>query len=177
MRTSIFCILIMVVSILAGCHPAGPASVRAGRASYNMVIQQTNNEQLLPNLVRLRYRDTPYFLEESSVATTFDFTASAAGTVSLPESQSRTYDLGTGISFSEQPTISYTPLQGEDFVRQFLRTELQILAKAFYTHSQDDYLIANHQPVFDPPHAVKQGQHWYTLYWLNLVKNAPITSV
>jgi len=85
-----------------------------------MVIQQTNNEQLLLNLVRLRYRDTPYFLEVSSVATTFDFTASATGTVSLPESESKAYDLGAGISFSEQPTVSYTPLQGEDFVRQLM---------------------------------------------------------
>jgi len=120
MRSSIFCILTMAVAILAGCHATGPASVKTGRASYNMVIQQTNNEQLLLNLVRLRYRDSPYFLEVSNVATTFDFTASAVGTVSLPESESNTYDLGTGISFSEQPTVSYTPLQGEDFVRQLM---------------------------------------------------------
>jgi len=120
MRSSIICVLAMVIAILAGCHATGPASVGTGRASYNMVIQRTNNEQLLLNLVRLRYRDTPYFLEVSSVATSFDFTASAAGAVSLPESESNTYDLGAGISFSEQPTVSYTPLQGEDFVRQLM---------------------------------------------------------
>ena len=120
MRGSILCILSIAAVILGGCHPAGPASVGTGRASYNMVIQRTNNEQLLLNLVRLRYRDTPYFLEVSSVATTFDFTASAAGAVSLPESESKVYDLGAGISFSEQPTVSYTPLQGEDFVRQLM---------------------------------------------------------
>jgi len=108
------------IIMVAGCHPAGPSSVRTGRASYNMVIQQTNNEQLLLNLVRLRYRDTPYFLEVSSVSTTFDITASAAGILSLPESESKTYELGTGISFSEQPTVSYTPLQGEGFVTQLM---------------------------------------------------------
>lgn len=120
MGKSIFYLLVTTIITVAGCHATGPASVRTGRASYNMVIQQTNNEQLLLNLVRLRYRDTPYFLEVSSVSTTFDFTASAAGAVSLPESEGKAYDLGAGISFSEQPTVSYTPLQGEDFVTQLM---------------------------------------------------------
>ena len=120
MRNSIFYLFATTVMVIGGCHATGPASVKTGRASYNMVIQQTNNEQLLLNLIRLRYRDTPYFLEVSSVSTTFDFTASAAGAASLPESESKAYDLGAGISFSEQPTVSYAPLQGEDFVTQLM---------------------------------------------------------
>jgi len=95
-------------------------SVKTGRASYNMAVQQTNSEQLLLNIVRLRYRDPPYFLEVSSISTTFDFTASASGSASLPSSESKIYDLGTGISLSEQPTVSYTPLQGEDFVTELM---------------------------------------------------------
>ena len=120
MRNLIFYLFATTVIMAAGCHPTGPASVRTGRASYNIVIQQTNNEQLLLNLVRLRYRDTPYFLEVSSIATTFDFTASASGSALLPSSESNIYDLGTGLSFSEQPTVSYTPLQGEGFVTQLM---------------------------------------------------------
>ena len=115
---------ILATSVLAvvigGCHQAGPASVKIGRAGYNIAIQQTNSEQLLLNLVRLRYRDTPFFMEVSSVSTSFDFDASAAASASLPESEGKIYGLGVGIGYSESPTVSYTPLQGDRFVRQLM---------------------------------------------------------
>ena len=105
---------------LAGCNTAGPASVKMGRAQYNIAIQQTNGEQLLLNLVRLRYRDTPYFLEVASVSTSFDFGANASASTSLVESSDNTYGINTGVSFSEQPTVTYTPLQGDEFVTQLM---------------------------------------------------------
>ena len=116
MRIFLYYLLMVFLTVVAGCNTVGPASVRTGRAQYNITIQQTNSEQLLLNIVRLRYRDPPYFLEVSSISTTFDFTASASGSASLPSSESKIYDLGAELSFSEQPTVSYTPLQGEDFV-------------------------------------------------------------
>ena len=60
---------VILAAAIAGCSVVGPASVRTGRADYNTAIQQTNAEQLLLNLVRLRYRDVPYFLEVASVST------------------------------------------------------------------------------------------------------------
>jgi hypothetical protein len=41
----------------------------------NSAFQQTNDEQLLLNLVRLRYRDTPAFLEVSSISSQTRFEA------------------------------------------------------------------------------------------------------
>ena len=120
MRKVVYCLMIFFLTVLAGCNTGGPASVRVGRAHYNIAIQQTNGEQLLLNLVRLRYRDTPYFLEVASVSTTFDFGASASAGLSLVESSDNTYGIDTGISYSEQPTVTYTPLQGNDFVTQLM---------------------------------------------------------
>jgi len=120
MRNSLYCMIILFLTVLAGCNAVGPASLKMGRAQYNIAIQQTNSEQLLLNLVRLRYRDTPYFLEVASVSTSFDFGASASAGVSLVESSDNTYGINTGISFSEQPTVTYTPLQGNDFVTQLM---------------------------------------------------------
>jgi len=120
MRSLKLYIVLCCITIVAGCNPTGPRSLRMGRASYNIAIQQTNNEQLLLNLVRLRYRDTPYFLEVATVSTAFDLTAAASAIASLPESADRTYDLGAGISYSEQPTVTYTPLQGDEFVTQLM---------------------------------------------------------
>jgi len=95
MRSVILTISIsaLLVAAIAGCSAVGPASVRMGRGNYNTAIQQTNAEQLLLNLVRLRYRDVPYFLEVASVSTSFEFNAGASGGVSLPESAGKAYDL------------------------------------------------------------------------------------
>jgi hypothetical protein len=120
MRATISYMIVTAIVVFAGCHATGPMSVKTGRASYNIAVQQTNNEQLLLNIVRLRYRDPPYFLEVSSISTTFDFTASASGSAILPSSENEIYNLGTELSFSEQPTVSYTPLQGEDFVTELM---------------------------------------------------------
>jgi hypothetical protein len=105
---------------LTSCHQAGPNAVRTGRTNYNIVIQQTSSEQLLLNLVRLRYRDVPFFMEVASVSTSFYFDASASASVSLPESEGNIYAFGAGAGYTERPTITYTPLQGDKFVRQLM---------------------------------------------------------
>jgi hypothetical protein len=119
LTSSILATSVLMV-VIGGCHQAGPASVKMGRAGYNIAIQQTNSEQLLLNLVRLRYRDTPYFMEVSSVSTSFDFDASAAASASVPESEGKIYGFGVGIGYTESPTVSYMPLQGDRFVRQLM---------------------------------------------------------
>jgi hypothetical protein len=112
MRNVFYYLLVALLMVVAGCNTVGPRSVKTGRASYNIAVQQTNSEQLLLNIVRLRYRDPPYFLEVSGISTTFDFTASASGSASLPSSESKIYDLGTGISLSEQqPKNTYVAVR------------------------------------------------------------------
>jgi hypothetical protein len=138
----LFALWILALS-LAGCQSMGPGAIKAGRAQYNAAINQTNNEQLLLNLVRLRYRDTPYFLEVSAVNT--QLVASAGGgasagwgriwpnsstrslssdTGSVSETRSRTKSRDLGISadigFEEKPNITYQPLSGEQFVVQMM---------------------------------------------------------
>lgn len=112
--------IILIATWLIGCHQVGPGSVRTSRSNYNIAIQQTSSEQLLLNLVRLRYRDTPYFMEVASVSTSFVFDASASASASLPESEGKIYGFGAGVGYTERPTITYTPLQGDKFVTQLM---------------------------------------------------------
>lgn len=104
----------------AACRATGPAQIRSGRGDYNAAIQQTSSEQLLLNIVRLRYRDIPLFLEVTSVTTRFSTEASADADSSFASGKRATFGLGAGISFSETPTVTYAPLQGEQFVTQML---------------------------------------------------------
>ncbi len=104
---------------LAACNTVGPRAVRTARASYNEAVVRTWNEQLLLNLVRLRYRDTPYFLEVSSVSTHYSLGASALVSGRAGTGQTAV-DAEVEGGYNESPTITYTPLGGKDFVRPLL---------------------------------------------------------
>ena len=107
--------------LLNGCARIGPQRIQAGGNDYNIAIQRTADEQLLLNLVRLRYRDTPLFLEVTSVASQFRLQTNLEASASLRERQTpETLGFDGGISFVEQPTVSYAPLQGNDFVQRML---------------------------------------------------------
>ena len=75
-------VLCVCLGAVAGCSMMGPARVKGGRRLYNVAIQQTNEEQMLLNIVRLRFLDTPFFLQVASVSTNFTFEGSAAAEAS-----------------------------------------------------------------------------------------------
>ncbi|MCU0810639.1 MAG: hypothetical protein MUE59_06315 [Thiobacillaceae bacterium] len=107
--------------LTAGCTHFGPESLRATRIDYNRAIQQTNDQELLLNLVRLRYRDTLYFLNVERVASSLEITSTMAATAELPSGAANTFTLGeASYSFMENPTVFYLPLEGEKFVRQMM---------------------------------------------------------
>ena len=90
--------------------------------NLNAALQWTGDEQLLLNLVRLRYRDTPAFLEVSSISTQLRLEASLQVGADL-ERNNVVSDLfrflGT-TGYSTQPTLTYTPLQGENLAQRLL---------------------------------------------------------
>lgn len=107
------------LTVLNGCSQLGPGRIEIGRGHYNVVVQQTDNEQMLLNLVRLRYRDTPFFLQVASVSTNFEFQVSADSSAALNVGPDA-YGLGVTGKMIESPTVTYTPLQGDQFVKELL---------------------------------------------------------
>lgn len=116
-----FLLLVLPALLLAACQGVGPRFLAADRGLYNLALQRTNNEQLLLNVVRLRYRDTPVFVEVTGVASKLRVTQETNVGVTLRNGQSTPWELGTGTTWSEEPTISYSPLQGDRFVRELLQ--------------------------------------------------------
>ncbi|MEN0067193.1 MAG: hypothetical protein AAGA48_33990 [Myxococcota bacterium] len=116
-------VLLLILS--TGCATRiGARSLPAVRADYNQAVARSSSEQMLLNLVRLRYGHAIQFLEPVSVVTTYSFNrnASISGNTNLNGENSFASIaggvVGAGISATETPTITYTPLSGEDFVRQ-----------------------------------------------------------
>ncbi len=115
-------LLFVCAALLSGCNVLGPRAIESARIPYNEAIAQTRNEQLLLNLVRLRYRDVPLFLDLTSVSTQYSWSAGASGSGSYPRggAGNEAYSAGASLSFAEKPTITYVPLRGDAFVKQIM---------------------------------------------------------
>jgi len=115
--------VVLCALICSGCNNVGPMALRGGRKDYNIAIQQTSSEQMLLNLVRLKYRDAPFFLEISSVATQFNLEAGLGASATFPDKNLPANNVWGGsaaVGYAEKPTVSYSPLQGDRFVKQVM---------------------------------------------------------
>jgi hypothetical protein len=110
--------------LLAGCGVSSKQALTgpAGRNAYNLMIQETNNEQMLLNLVRLRYGEFPFFLDVANVTSQFAETSKATGLLPIPGvNQSNPLLLGGEYNWQNVPTIQYAPLEGADFIRHMMK--------------------------------------------------------
>ncbi len=113
----------VLVSLLAtGCasHQFGPRTVVPAQRGYNEALSQALDEQLLLNLVRLRYRENPLFLEISSIVAQFNRNATAGASLKLVSGGANEGGLSVGVGASESPVLTLIPLKGRDFVQRML---------------------------------------------------------
>jgi hypothetical protein len=119
------CSLLLALPLLGivGCQVPGRTVLTGsgGRTAYNEVLQMTSSEQMLLNLVRLRYYDAPFFLDVETITTQFSYKSSASASLPIPGfSKENPFILGGEFMWSDQPTIQYTPLEGQAFAKQLL---------------------------------------------------------
>src|SRR5215510_398574 len=115
-----FSAMLVGVLLLGGCGHMGPRALIATRPLYNQAIAQTNDQELLLNLVRIRYRDTTYFTSVERIAASLELNMSVVGTGGYSRTSStaakdtigRTVGLSGAVAMNEKPTIFYAPLEG-----------------------------------------------------------------
>jgi hypothetical protein len=110
-------------SALSACALRGPALTGDARLEYNEAVQRSNREELLLNVVRLRYLEGPEFLSVGSIASqmSFDVGATLGGTFGDDQSvPTRLVAPGGSFGYSEQPVTTFTPRQDEAFMRRLV---------------------------------------------------------
>src|SRR5690606_33334723 len=100
----------------------GPRLTPVSHLAYNEAVQISERRELLLNLVRLRYNDAPEFLAISSIASQMQFGAGAslAGSFGDDGGTVRLAAPGAAVGYSESPTITFSPLRGEEFTRRLV---------------------------------------------------------
>ena len=117
----------VAVFLLGGCTGIGPSTVSRDRLDYTAAMAESWKTQMLLNLVKLRYGDTPVFLDVGQIVSgyTVQSTFTAAGTVNnvsgpVPGVPNSGVGLSAQGQFIDRPTITYSPLMGERFARSLM---------------------------------------------------------
>lgn len=121
MRVAVTVLTSLLALLASGCATGlGPGAVRSERPDYNQQIVRSGDGEMLLNLVRLRYNDSPLFLELGGVVAqySYDATLNAAGQINGTGPSGAT--VGTALGYAEKPTVTYTPLAGEQFATRML---------------------------------------------------------
>src|SRR5690606_10787019 len=115
---------------LGACTSIGPNAIREDQVDYADSIGHAATRQLLLNLVRVRHREVPSFIAVSQLVASYgveyrgeaslsfvDRVTSALQRQTLKEHGGHVLAAG---SYSDRPTITYTPLRGSDAARLLL---------------------------------------------------------
>ncbi len=116
-------VALLLLSSAAGCA-LSPGSIADDRLRFNELVKTTAEQQLLLNIVRMRYVDTPSSLAISNIAMQTELVRSIGlvpflGVVGSEQLQSVARALPQAqVSIADRPTVTLTPLDDADFTRK-----------------------------------------------------------
>ncbi len=118
-RVAAACLLLMVL-FGTGCHSIGPHFIARDRYDYSASISDSWKRQTLLNIVKMRYFDPPIFVDVGQIVSGYQFQTAGnlGGQVSSANAvQGNTLMMGGAATFIDRPTITYTPLTGNKFIK------------------------------------------------------------
>jgi hypothetical protein len=114
-----FAVILAAWAGISGC--LGPKAVRYTRLRYNEVVRDTNDEQLLINIVRLRYADSPIFIDLPNITSQFEVAGGGNYLGGYGNQTNAPASLGFGnMSLRDTPTLSYHPREGREIAKALL---------------------------------------------------------
>ena len=115
-------ISLLAALLVSGCTSIGPSTIERDRFEYSSAIAESWKEMMLLNIVKIRYGDTPIFLEVGSVVNQYILERELQAIAGLRSGDliGDGLELGGKGKYSDRPTITYSPLVGEKFYKSLL---------------------------------------------------------
>jgi hypothetical protein len=114
--------LALLMTVLASCTSLGPRTIERDRMDYGLSLNASIKQQLLGNIVRLRYMEAPVFVDVSSVINQYVLSGQVEAGLGFNNSFSGgdTGSLGAAGRWEDRPTITYSPISGKKFATSLL---------------------------------------------------------
>jgi hypothetical protein len=117
----IICLLLpTLLAILSSCATIGPNTIARDRFDYSGGLATSWQRQMLLNIVKMRYFDTPVFLDVTSVINSYTLQSEVNLGLTFKQGAENSQTLGGKGIYSDRPTISYVPLMGDKFTKSLL---------------------------------------------------------
>jgi hypothetical protein len=115
-------LLVLLTALVASCTSLGPQTIERDRMDYGLSLNTSIKQQLLANIVRLRYMEAPVFVDVSSVINQYLLSGQVQAGVGFNNSFSSgdTGSVGAGGRWEDRPTITYSPISGKKFATSLL---------------------------------------------------------
>src|SRR5215467_15772025 len=113
----------LTVALVTGCKSIGPATVARDRFEYSSSIGESWKRQTLLNIVKLRYLDPPIFVDVGQIVAGYSLESALTAGGALPENTAlggNTATIGGSVRFTDRPTVTYTPLTGDRFIKALI---------------------------------------------------------
>jgi hypothetical protein len=131
---------IIVAATSAGCAMVGPNLIANGRSDYNRAVTDTDNQQMLMVAINNRYEERGSLLAVTSITANVNFVTDARIEAGIGDSDNYRGNLtpfSGGALYEENPTITYTPVAGAQYIRQ-LTAPVSIPVMATLAHAVVD---------------------------------------
>lgn len=141
----------LTCGLITSCSTVSLGDVPSNRENYNRALDTSENEQFLLNVVRLHYGENPYFVGVDSITAATSLMTGANGdfgvnNVYAPINGVK-WSISPQISFSQTPTITYSPVQGGKFAKGMLAAlsmdKVYLLLQSGYSPKEVMKLVFN----------------------------------
>jgi hypothetical protein len=111
--------LLLTLGLAGGCTAVGPRTIARDRFDYSAAIGDSWKRQTLLNIVKLRYMDPPIFVDVGQIVAgyTLETGVNIGGKF---EGGANNLTLGGTTKYTDRPTVTYTPLTGNQFVKSLM---------------------------------------------------------
>ena len=117
-------IFLLLLLFANSCQIAGKFAVNGagGREAYNRTLHKANKEELLLNIVRIKYLDNPLFLRVGNITNQYTYRSIYNPSLNIPLNPNvKTLNLNTTAYWQNQPIIQYSPQDSGIFAQQLIR--------------------------------------------------------
>ncbi len=108
---------------LCACVTIGPQRLAKDEIDYSRSLSDFEKQQMLLNVVRLRYAEAPIFIDLTQIISGYQLQRNLSGSFeAFPRAGANSYLGGSGsVQQQESPTFTYQPLTGDQFADSLLR--------------------------------------------------------